>query len=73
MAGNVRITRRSFMTSVGTATVVPVTLGSPASAAPPHHCHSDETLARRDGSSNNAPLYLFLNAQEVGFVEAACG
>jgi hypothetical protein len=73
MARNVRTTRRSFMTSVGTATVKPVMLGSPASAAPPHHSHSDETLARWEGSSNDAPLYLFFNAQEVGFIEAACG
>ena len=71
MAGNVRITRRSFMTSVGTATVVPVMLGSKASAAP-QHSHSDEALARREGSSNDAPLYLFFNAQEVEFIEAAC-
>lgn len=33
MARKVRITRRSFMTSVGTATVAPMMLGSPASAA----------------------------------------
>ena len=72
MARNVRITRRSFMTSVGTATVVPVMLGSPASAAPPHHSHSDEALARREASSNDAPLYLFFNAEEVEFIEAAC-
>ena len=72
MAKNVRITRRSFMTSVGTATVVPVMLGPPASAAPPHHSHSDEPLARAEASSNDAPLYLFFNAQEVEFIEAAC-
>src|SRR6516225_11552696 len=72
MAKNVRITRRSFMTSVGTATVVPVMLGSPASAAPPHHPQSDETLARGEGSSNDVPLYLFFNAEEVEFIEAAC-
>jgi hypothetical protein len=47
MARNVRISRRSFMTSVGTATVVPVMLGSPASAAPPHHVRPDEADAEK--------------------------
>src|SRR5215469_15577895 len=72
MARNVGITRRSFMTSVGTATVVPVMLGSQASATPPHHSHPDEALARREGASNDVPLYLFFNAEEVEFIEAAC-
>ena len=72
MARNVGITRRSFMTSVGTATVVPVMLGSPASAAPPHHSHSDEALARGQGMQpGDTPFYLFFNAQEVEFIEAA--
>ena len=61
------------MTSVGTATVVPVMLGSPASAALPHHSHSHEALARRQGMQpGDTPFYLFFNAQEVEFIEAAC-
>ena len=62
MASKSSMSRRSFMTSVGTATVVPVMLGSPASAAPPHD--SDEALARLKGSSDDTPLYLFFNAEE---------
>ena len=72
MARNVGITRRSFMTSVGAATVAPVVLESTAAAASPHRSHSDEALARGEGSSNDVPLYLFFNAQEVEFIEAAC-
>ena len=72
MASKSSMSRRSFMTSVGTATVVPVMLGSPASAAPPRHSRSDQALARSEGSSNDAPLYLFFNAEEVEFIEAAC-
>ena len=72
MARNTSITRRSFMTSVGTATVVPAMLGAPALAAAGHHTASVEGVTRGDGSPSDAPLYLFFNAKEVEFIEAAC-
>jgi hypothetical protein len=72
VASQSSMSRRSFMTPVATTTVVPVIRGSPASAAPPHHAHSDEVLARREGSSIDAPHYPFFNAQEAEFIEAAC-
>jgi gluconate 2-dehydrogenase gamma chain len=63
-----RWTRRSFVKSVGSATAMPAALGTPllglAEAAAPNHA----------GAAGEAdkPLYLFFNAEEAAFIEAAC-
>ncbi len=69
-----KVTRRSFMTSVGAASVVPATLiaggvqadaaGAPQTAAP--------AAATPDVASADRPTYVYFNAQEVLFIEAAC-
>jgi gluconate 2-dehydrogenase gamma chain len=68
-----RITRRSFVSTVGAvATVVPVStlLATPSGAAGqatshnvPHSTHAAESVK---------PAYIFFNAAEAQFVEAAC-
>jgi gluconate 2-dehydrogenase gamma chain len=62
-----KVTRRSFVTTVGAATVIPATvlLQTPHSAA----------AAVKNTSVAAAPVkptYLFFNADEVLFIEAAC-
>src|SRR5271169_4096420 len=63
-----KLTRRSFVTTVGAATVIPATvlLQTPAEAA----------AAPAKNTSTEAPpgkpTYLFFNADEVLFIEAAC-
>ena len=63
-----KITRRSFVTTVGAASVVPATAllataaAAHAPAAPPA---SGDTAAAK-------PVYLFFNAAEARFIEAAC-
>ena len=63
-----KVTRRSFVTTVGAATVIPATvlLQTPAEAA----------AAPAKNTSTEAPpgkpTYLFFNADEVLFIEAAC-
>src|SRR5882757_301660 len=66
-----KVTRRSFVTTVGAASVVPAaglltatTLGAPAEAA---------TAAKTPNeAASGKPVYLFFNADEVLFIEAAC-
>jgi len=52
---------------------VPAALGAPllsvAEGAVPHHSHAKSAAAARDV---DRPLYLFFNAEEVAFIEAAC-
>ncbi len=59
--------RRSFLRTVGAASLAPAS-ALPASAVPP--------IAAPPGamgeSQNQEPLYLFFNADEAAFVEAAC-
>jgi gluconate 2-dehydrogenase gamma chain len=61
-----KVTRRSFVTTVGAASVVP---GSAllAPAAEPA-----ETSAISGAAAGSKPTYLFFNAAEAVFVEAAC-
>lgn len=57
-----KLTRRAFVTTVGAAVVVPATalLSATAPAAAPHTAEPLKTT------------YLFFNAEEVLFIEAAC-
>jgi gluconate 2-dehydrogenase gamma chain len=62
-----KVTRRSFVTTVGAATVVPAAAllsanasGAAAPAKSPHVAEPSKTI------------YLFFNAEEVLFIEAAC-
>jgi gluconate 2-dehydrogenase gamma chain len=61
-----KVTRRLFVTTVGAATMVPATtLLSPAAPA--------ATAAKSPATADPAgPTYLFFNAEEVLFIEAAC-
>ena len=58
-----KISRRGFVQSLGAASLAPAALltTSPASA--------DPAKAATDGDK---PLYLYFNADEAAFVEAAC-
>jgi len=60
-----KVTRRSFVTTMGAAGVLPAALLPPASeaTAPPHGAQSTEPLK---------PTYLYFNAEEALFIEAAC-
>lgn len=70
-----KVTRRSFVTTVGAASVAPgtallaATLG--ADAIPPAQLEPPG-LAKPDVSATGRPTYLFFNAAEILFVEAAC-
>jgi len=63
-----KVTRRSFVTTVGAATMIPATVlvQSPAegAAAPAKNAAVEAPPVR--------PTYLFFNADEVLFIEAAC-
>jgi gluconate 2-dehydrogenase gamma chain len=63
-----KVTRRSFVTTVGAATVIPATVmvqtPGAAGAAPAKKAAIDTSPAK--------PTYLFFNADEVLFIEAAC-
>jgi gluconate 2-dehydrogenase gamma chain len=63
-----KVTRRSFVTTVGAATVIPGVLAATADDTP--------ASASRDAASTSAtaagPGYLFFNAEEAHFIEAAC-
>src|ERR1700675_3273889 len=63
-----KITRRSFVTTVGAATVIPTTvlMQTPNAAA---------AAAAKNTPIETSPVkptYLFFNADEVLFIEAAC-
>lgn len=62
-----KLTRRSFVTTVGAATVVPtaalLSTNAPAAAAPEKNTHAAGPFKT---------TYLFFNAEEVLFIEAAC-
>jgi gluconate 2-dehydrogenase gamma chain len=67
-----KLTRRAFVTTVGAASVVPTaallaatTSGSPAHGAPP-------SPKAPSNAASAEPVYLFFNADEVLFIEAAC-
>jgi gluconate 2-dehydrogenase gamma chain len=65
-----KVTRRSFVTTVGAATVVPATALLTATTAAP----ADAATASKTPSdaASGKPVYLFFNADEVLFIEAAC-
>jgi hypothetical protein len=64
-----KITRRSFVTTVGAATVVPAgALLSPAACAAPGPVPPNAANAPDSATTT----YLFFNAAEVLFIEAAC-
>jgi len=70
-----RVTRRSFVTGVGAASVLPAaTLLTSAQAAEPVKQNSPDAsgIATPDVSAADRPTYLFFNAAEVLFIEAAC-
>src|SRR4029077_14347706 len=60
-----KVTRRSFVTTIGAASVVPATamMSTPASA---------EAAKATHDATPSQPTYLFFNADEVLFIEAAC-
>lgn len=60
-----RVTRRSFVTTVGAASVASATALLPAAAA-------SGAPAASKIPGNAAPVYLFFNADEALFIEAAC-
>ncbi len=63
-----KLTRRSFVTTVGAATVIPATVlmqtPAEAAAAPAKHAPVEAPRVK--------PTYLFFNADEALFIEAAC-
>lgn len=70
-----KVTRRSFVTTVGAASVLPATalLTSTHAAEPDKKKGPDASgIATPDVSVADRPTYLFFNAAEVLFIEAAC-
>jgi gluconate 2-dehydrogenase gamma chain len=69
-----KVTRRSFVTTVGAASVLPATalLASTQAAEVKQHDSDASNLATPDVSVADRPTYLFFNAAEVQFIEAAC-
>ena len=64
-----KVTRRSFVTTVGAATVVPAT----ALLSPVAHAAAPAAPAKTPHVAEPAQTtYLFFNAAEVLFIEAAC-
>src|ERR1700732_2315371 len=62
-----KVTRRSFVTTVGAASVVPAAaLLTATAAAPPPAAKTPSDAA------SGKPVYLFFNTDEVLFIEAAC-
>ncbi len=70
-----RVTRRSFVATVGAASVLPAAgLLSPSQAAEPVKQSGPDAsgIATPDMSVADRPTYLFFNAKEALFIEAAC-
>jgi gluconate 2-dehydrogenase gamma chain len=65
------VTRRSFVTGVGAATVLPpaAALATNSAAAPPPPAHPKATV---HASAERGAVYLFFNVAEAQLVEAAC-
>src|SRR5580658_5236555 len=70
------VTRRSFVHALGTATAVGAAFGSAAPAArpvpAPRPASPGEAPLVTAGMADHRPSYLFFNAQESAFIEAAC-
>src|SRR5450631_4445659 len=64
------ITRRSFVTSVGAVSVAPAALLASEVETPTVKPAAGE--ATPDVAAADRPTYLFFNAQEALFIEAAC-
>src|SRR5580698_4561886 len=63
-----KVTRRSFVTTIGAAAAIPAAAIPAAALLPPAaHTANAPTIAESD-----ATTYLFFNAAEALFVEAAC-
>ena len=70
-----RVTRRSFVTSVGAASVLPTSavLGAAQGTEPAKENAANVAgTATPDISVADRPTYLFFNEAEVLFIEAAC-
>jgi gluconate 2-dehydrogenase gamma chain len=67
-----KVTRRSFVTTVGAASVVPATALLSAAALAVAKPTKASRVAEPADSSEAAPTYLFFNTEEVLFIEAAC-
>jgi gluconate 2-dehydrogenase gamma chain len=69
-----KVTRRSFVTTVGAASVVPAAalLTGNATAAPTGTATPGAGAPAKGGGDAGKPVYLFFNADEVLFIEAAC-
>jgi gluconate 2-dehydrogenase gamma chain len=67
-----KITRRSFVTSVGAASVVPATLMASEVPVAAESTPQKVGAATPDVSLADRSTYLFFNAQEALFIEAAC-
>jgi len=62
-----KLSRRSFVKSLGAASLAPATLLAPAIAAA-----VDASTPAQPQPSSGEPLYMFFNAGEAAFIEAAC-
>jgi len=67
-----KLSRRSFVKSMGAATLAPAALGLPGLAAAAGHAAHAAAAPASVGAAAERPLYLFFNAEEVVFIEAAC-
>ncbi|MDB5986072.1 MAG: hypothetical protein JWR16_1125 [Nevskia sp.] len=67
-----KLSRRSFVKSVGAATLAPAALGLPALAAAAEQAVHKASTPAASSVAAEKPLYLFFNAEEVVFIEAAC-
>ena len=63
-----RVSRRSFVASIGAASLVPAAAALAVEQAPSAPAPSHTPL----GTPDTAPVYLFFNASEARFIEAAC-
>jgi gluconate 2-dehydrogenase gamma chain len=67
-----KVTRRSFVTAVGAASVVPATALLSATTLAAAKPAQASRAAEPADSSQAASTYLFFSAEEVLFIEAAC-
>ena len=61
-----KLSRRSFVKSLGAASLAPATLLAPALVA------AEASPPAQPSAADDKPLYLFFNADEAPFIEAAC-
>ena len=63
-----KVTRRSFVAGIGAASMVPAASALSEEQPPAAPASSDTP----PGTQDTAPVYLFFNASEAAFIEAAC-